>query len=152
MKRPDPSEYAAYYGKYIEKVPDGPIVDILRAQIRGTLELLRSVPESKGDHTYAVFGYRALRFGRSDATQLPGFEQDDYVRAAGFSARSMRHLADELETVRRGTVLLYEGFGEGDWSRKGIASSNPVSVRGLAYIIAGHELHHVKILKEQYLR
>ena len=170
MKRPDPSEYAPYYGKYIEKVPDGPIVDILRAQIRGTLELLRSVPESKGDYAYApgkwsikqvvghvidaerVFAYRALRFGRSDTTQLPGFEQDDYARAGGFAARSIRHLTDELETVRRATVLLYEGFGEGDWLRKGIASSNPVSVRALAYIIAGHELHHAKILKEQYLR
>jgi hypothetical protein len=98
-----------------------------------------------------VFSYRALRFGRSDATQLPGFEQDDYVRAGGFAARSLRHLTDELEAVRRATVLLYEGFDEEHWSRKGIASANPVTVRSLAYIIAGHELHHVKILKERYL-
>ena len=169
MKRPDPSEYAPYYGKYIEKVPDGPIVDVLRTQILGTLELLRSLPESKGDHIYApgkwsikqvvghvtdgerVFAYRALRFGRGDATQLPGFEQDDYARAGGFPARSLRHLSDELEAVRRATVLLFEGFGEEDWLRRGTASSNPVSVRGLAYIIAGHELHHVKILRERYL-
>lgn len=167
--RPGPSEYSPYYGRYIELVPDGSIVDLLRTQVRGTLELLRSLPEAKGDHSYApdkwsikqvvghvidgerVFSYRALRFGRSDATQLPGFEQDDYVRAGGFAARSLRHLADELEAVRRATVLLYEGFGEEHWSRKGIASANPVTVRALAYIIAGHELHHVKILKEKYL-
>ena len=169
MRRPEPSEYAPYYGRYIERVPDGPIVDILRTQVRGTLELLRALPEAKGAHSYApgkwsikqvvghvidaerVFGYRALRFGRSDATQLPGFEQGDYARAGGFAARSLRHLTEELEAVRRATVLLYEGFGEEDWSRKGIASANPVTVRALAYIIAGHELHHVKILKEQYL-
>jgi len=169
LKRPVASEYAPYYARYIELVPDGPIVDILRTQVRDTLELLRAQPEAKGEHRYApdkwsikelvghvidgerVFAYRALRFGRNDATQLPGFEQDDYVRDGGFAARSLHHLADELEAVRRATVLLYEGFSEEHWSRKGVASENPVTVRGLAYIIAGHELHHVKILKEKYL-
>lgn len=169
MKRPEPSEYAPYYGRYIERVPEGPIVDVLRTQIRGTLDLLRSVPEAKGEYRYApgkwtikevvghvvdgerVFGYRALRFGRGDTTQLPGFEQDDYVRQGGFDARTLRHLTDELEAVRRATVQLFEGFGEESWSRKGIASSNPVSVLALAYIIAGHEIHHLKILREQYL-
>jgi hypothetical protein len=151
LKRPEPSEYAPYYGRYIERVPDGSIVDVLRSQVRGTLDLLRSVPEAKGDYSYApgkwsikevvghvidgerVFGYRALRIGRSDATPLPGFEQDDYVRAGGFAARSLRHLTEELETVRRATVLLYEGFREEDWSRKGTASGNPVTVRSLAH-------------------
>jgi hypothetical protein len=169
LKRPDPSEYAPYYGRYIDQIPDGPIVDLLRTQVRGTLDLLRSLPESKGDHRYApgkwsikqvvghiidgerVFSYRALRFGRGDSTELPGFEQDDYARDGGFDARTLRHLIDELESVRRGTVLLFEGFGEEAWLRKGIASSNPVSVRALAYIIAGHEHHHVKVLREKYL-
>jgi DinB family protein len=144
-------------------------VDLLRTQVRGTLDLLRSLPESKGDHRYApgkwsikqvvghvidgerVFSYRALRFGRGDATELPGFEQDDYARDGGFEARTLRHLTDELESVRRATVLLFEGFGEEHWLRKGIASENPVSVRALAYIIAGHEHHHVRVLREKYL-
>ena len=169
MKRPDPSEYAPYYGRYIELVPEGSIVEILRTQVRGTLDLLRSLPEANGNHRYApgkwsikqvvghvtdgerVFSYRALRFGRGDATQLPGFEQDDYARDGGFDVRTLQHLSDELEAVRRATVRLYEGFSEEESLRKGIASSNPVSVRALAYIIAGHELHHVKILKEKYL-
>jgi len=169
LKRPDPSEYAPYYGRYIERVPDGPIVDILRSQIRGTLELLRALPEAKGEHRYApgkwsikqvvghvidgerVFSYRALRFGRGDETKLPGFEQDDFARAAVFATRSLRHLTDELEAVRRATVLLYEGFGEEDWLRRGTAAENPVTVRSLAYIIAGHELHHVTMLQEKYL-
>lgn len=169
MSRPDPSEYAPYYGRYIEQVPGGPIVDVLRTQVRGTLDLLRSVPEAKGDYRYApgkwsikqvvghvvdgerVFAYRALRFGRGDATELPGFEQDDYARDGGFDTRTLRHLTDELEAVRRATLLLLEGFDEAALLRKGIASSNPVSVRALAYIIAGHEMHHVKILREKYL-
>ena len=169
MKRPDPSEYAPYYGRYIEQIPEGSILDLLRTQVRGTLELLRSLPESKGDHRDApgkwnikqvvghvidgerVFSYRALRFGRGDTTELPGFEENDYAREGGFDARTLRHLADELECVRHATVLLYEGFGEESWVRKGIASSNPVTVRALAYIIAGHERHHVRILREKYL-
>ena len=169
LGRPEPSEHAPYYARYVDLVPDGPIVDLLRGQIRDTLDLIRGLPDSKADHAYApgkwtirqvvghvadaerVFSYRALRFGRRDDTQLPGFEENDYAREGGFGARALRHLADELEAVRRATVLLFEGFDDGAWLRKGVASSNPVSVRALAYIIAGHERHHVKVLRERYL-
>lgn len=169
MPRPDPSEYNTYYGRYISLVPDGPIVDRLREQIGETLAVLRALPESRGEHRYApgkwsikevvghvadgerVFGYRALRIGRGDETPLPGFEQDDYVRHGGFSARTLRHLLDELEAVRRGTVLLLEGLDETAMKRLGTASGFPVSVRALAYIIAGHELHHLQVLRERYL-
>lgn len=169
MSRPDPSEYGAYYGRYISLVPDGPIVDTLRDQMAETLGLLRALPESRADHRYApgkwsikeivghvadaerVFGYRALRIGRGDETPLPGFEQDPYVRAGGFGARSLRHLLDELEAVRRATVLLLEGFDEIAMARRGTASGMPVSVRALAYIAAGHELHHRTVLRERYL-
>jgi hypothetical protein len=169
LSRPDPSEYGAYYGRYISLVPDGPIVERLRDQIAETLALLRSLPEARGDHRYApgkwsikemvghiadserVFSYRALRIGRGDETPLPGFEQNDYVNAGGFGARTLRHLVDELETVRRGTVLLLEGFDDAAMVRRGTASGFPVSVRALAYILAGHELHHRNVLKERYL-
>lgn len=169
MSRPDPSEYGAYYGRYISLVPEGSIVDTLRGQIAETLGLLRALPESRGDHRYApgkwsikeiighvadaerVFAYRALRIGRGDETPLPGFEQDDYVRTGGFGARPLRHLLDELEAVRRGTVLLLEGFDEAAMTRRGTASGMPVSVRALAYIAAGHELHHRKVLRGRYL-
>jgi hypothetical protein len=169
LSRPDPSEYGAYYGRYISLVPDGPIVDRLREQIAETLGLLRALPESRGDHRYApgkwsikemighladserVFAYRALRIGRGDETPLPGFEQDGYVRNGGFGARTLRHVADDLEAVRRSTVLLFEGLDETAMIRRGTASGFPVSVRALAHILAGHELHHRSILKERYL-
>ncbi|HET9253242.1 MAG TPA: DinB family protein [Candidatus Eisenbacteria bacterium] len=169
MSRPEPSEYNTYYGRYISLVPDGPIVARLREQIVETLAVLRALPESRGEHRYApgkwsikeivghvcdaerVFGYRALRIGRGDETPLPGFEQDDYVRNGGFSSRTLRHLLDELEAVRRGTVLLLEGLDETAMKRHGTASGFPVSVRALAYITAGHELHHLKVLRERYL-
>lgn len=169
MSRPEPSEYNTYYGRYISLVPDGPIVDRLRGQIGETLSVLRALPESRGEHRYApakwsikeivghvadaerVFSYRALRIARGDETPLPGFEQDDYVRNGNFGARTLRHLVDELEAVRRGTVLLLEGFDETAMTRRGTASGFPVSVRALAYIAAGHELHHLKVLRERYL-
>lgn len=169
MSRPDPSEYNAYYGRYISLVPDGPIVEQLGTQIAETLGVLRALPESRGEHRYEpgkwsikelvghladgerVFSYRALRIGRGDETPLPGFEQDDYVRNGGFGARKLGHLIDELETVRRATVLLFEGLDEAAMTRRGTASEFPVSVRALAYIIAGHERHHLKVLRERYL-
>lgn len=169
MSRPDPSEYNAYYGRYISLVPDGPIVEQLRTQIAETLDVLRALPESRGEHRYEpgkwsikelvghvtdgerVFSYRALRIGRGDETPLPGFEQDDYVRNGGFGARTLRHVLDELEAVRRATVLLFEGLDEAAMVRRGTASEFPVSVRALGYIIAGHERHHLKVLRERYL-
>jgi hypothetical protein len=144
-------------------------VDLLRAQARETQELLRSIPESKGDHAYApgkwtikevighvidgerVFSYRALRIARGDTTPLPGFEQDDYVPQGAFGARTIRSLADELETVRLATISLLEGLPAGVGPRMGTASDNPVSAQALAYIIAGHERHHVGVLRERYL-
>jgi hypothetical protein len=169
LSRPDPSEYGAYYGRYISLVPEGPIVDRLREQIAVTVGVLRDLPEARGEHRYApgkwsikeivghltdserVFGYRALRIGRGDETPLPGFEQDDYVRNGGFGTRTLRSLLDEFETVRRGTVLLLEGLDETAMTRRGTASGFPVSVRALAYIVAGHELHHLNVLRERYL-
>jgi hypothetical protein len=155
VTRPSPSEYAPYYGKYIELVPDGPIVDVLRSQMSETLKLLRSIPEAKGSHAYApgkwtikevvghvtdgerVFSYRALRFARADATALPGFDENQYTPNG--------------EIVRRPTAALFEGLPKDAATRMGTASNNPVSVQALAYIIAGHERHHVKLLRERYL-
>jgi hypothetical protein len=169
MKRPGPTEYAPYYGKYVERVPDAPIVGLLRDQMKATLDLLRSIPEGKENYAYApgkwtikevighvidserVFSYRALRIARADATPLPGFDQDEYVPRGGFASRTVRSLADELEAVRRATVSLFEGLPQEAAARMGTASDNPVSVQALAYIIAGHELHHVAGLRERYL-
>ena len=130
---------------------------------------MRSIPSEKGDYRYApgkwsikellghvidgerIFAYRALRFGRNDQTALNGFEQDDYVAAGAFDKRELSDLIDEFEEVRRATIHLFRGFDETAWTRRGVASENEVSVRALAYIIAGHELHHMGVLRERYL-
>ena len=167
--RPAPDEYAPYYGRYIAAVPDGSIVETLRDQIGETVAFLGSLPEAKGDHRYEpgkwsvkevighlidserVFSYRALRFARRDETPLPGFEQDDYVPAGAFGKRTLRDLADEFRTVREATLLLYRHLDEEALSRSGIASENRMSVRALAWCIAGHERHHIQVIRERYL-
>lgn len=169
IARPGTDEYAPYYGTYIGKVPDGDLRAMLASQLAETLALIRSIPESRGGHRYApdkwsikgvlghladserIFSYRALRIGRGDTTPLPGFEQDDYVPMGNFDARSLRDLADELAAVRQATLHLFAHLDQAAFERRGTASGKPVSVRALAYIIAGHELHHVGILKTRYL-
>lgn len=167
--KPDAAEYAAYYGKYVALVPDDVgVVSVLHRQLDGTLELLRDIPEANGIMRYApdkwsikevighvadterIFAYRALRFARGDATPLPGFEQNDYVVNAWFDECSLAELTAEFEHVRRATISLFMQFEHDAWQRSGIASGNPVSVRALAYIIAGHELHHRNILLSKY--
>ena len=166
--RPASDEHAPYYGKYIALVPDGEIVAQLAFQIRETIEMLAELPGSAGDYRYAagkwslkevlghmidterVFSFRALCFARGDQNPLPGFEQDDYVRNSGSGARSLRNLLEEFETVRETTVLLFQSLHAEAWSRRGIASGNEVSVRALAWMIAGHELHHRQGIRENY--
>jgi DinB superfamily len=167
--RPDLTEYAPYYGKYINLVPEGDILTALGRQMDGTLALLRGIPESQADSRYApgkwsikevighlidaerIFGYRALRFARNDQTAIEGFEQDDYVKHGGFGEQSLSDLASEYEHVRRANIFLLRGLSSDAWDRRGRASDNEVSVRALAYIIAGHELHHMEIIRSKYL-
>ena len=167
--RPEKSEYQPYFEQYISLVPDGDIVGRLGTQLDETLALLRSIPEDRGDFRYAegkwsikelighvidserVFAYRGLRFGRGDTTPLEGFEQDDFVRGADFNKRTLSDLADEYEHVRRSTIALFRSLEASAWDRRGVANNNEVSVRGIAFIIAGHERHHLEILRTRYL-
>ena len=98
-----------------------------------------------------IFTARALRFARNDPTPQPSFEQDDYVRNATFDAYPLADLASELEAVRQATIFLFRHLDEQAWTRRGMANNAEVSVRALAYIIAGHELHHREILSTRYL-
>jgi hypothetical protein len=169
ITRPAPDEYGPYYGRYIERVPEGDLCDLLEGQMNETLALLRSIPETRGTYRYApekwsvkevvghvidterIMSYRALRVGRGDTTPLPGFEQSDYVPTGHFDRRSLADLGEELAAVRRATVLLFGHFDAAALGRRGTASGHPVTTRALAYIIAGHERHHVAILREKYL-
>jgi uncharacterized damage-inducible protein DinB len=168
--RPDANEYAPYYGKYISLVPEGDVVVTLSRQLDETLALLRGLSVAQADARYApdkwsikevvghiidterIFGHRVFRFARNDQTPLPGFEQDDYVRAADFSNRQLDDLAAEFEHVRRANLYLLRSLDDAAWLRRGVASSNEVSVRALAYIIAGHERHHMHIVRTRYLQ
>jgi hypothetical protein len=169
MNKPDSTEYAPYYERYISLVPDGEIVVTLGKQIEGTLGLIRGLSAAHGDLRYApgkwsvkevighlidaerIFAYRALRIARNDTTPLPGFDENSFVDNAGFGARSLADLAEEFEYTRMSNVCLFKSLGGGPSMRLGVASDNKVSVRAIAYIIAGHELHHVGILRSRYL-
>jgi len=168
IPRPVAPEYAPYYGRYIDKVPDGDLLRTLEDQGRETQAVLAGLSEAKALHRYApgkwsvkevighvtdterVFSYRALRFARGDATALPGFDENAWVPAGSFDARSLADLAAELDAVRRATLALFRGLDAAALARRGTASDNAVSVRAIAWIIAGHERHHVALLHERY--
>ena len=167
--KPDSTEYLPYYGRYISLVPDGDILAVLGQQIEETTGFLNSIPEERGDFRYApdkwsikelvghmidterIFAYRALRFARNDKTPLPGYEQDDYVSNASFNSCTLTDLASELKTVRQSTIFLLKHLEPGAWVRSGLANDGEASVRALAHIIAGHELHHREVLRTRYL-
>ncbi len=167
--RPEAGEYASYYGKYVSQVPEGDVVETLERQMGETLALLGTLDEERAGRGYGpgkwsvkelvghlsdaerVFAYRALRFARGDSTPLPGFDQDPYVSAGNFNARTLSDVTEEFAEVRRATVRLLRSLGQEAWGRRGVASDNEITVRALAYIIAGHEAHHVRILRERYL-
>ncbi len=170
IEKPKPDEYAVYAAQYIELVPDdGGVLEHLSNNLESTREFLGSLPEEKLLYRYAegkwtikeivqhiadgerVFAYRALRFARGDSTELTGFEQDDYVLTSGANERTIESLLDELSTVRAGTISLYEGLDESTHLLSGIASGNIMTVRAIAYHLAGHELRHLSIIRERYL-
>jgi len=169
ISKPDTTEYLPYYGKYVSLVPDGNILTVLNKQMEETASLLNSIPESRSDFRYApdkwsikelvghmidserIFAYRALRFARNDKTPLPGYEQDDYVSNASVDSCTLTDLASELKSVRQSTVFLFKHLDENAWIRRGLANDSEASVRALAHIIAGHELHHREILRSRYL-
>jgi DinB superfamily len=169
MNKPDSKEYAPYFEKYISLVPEGEIVVTLGKQIESTLSLVRGLSAAQGDLRYApgkwsvkevighlidaerIFAYRALRFARRDATPLPGFDENSFVDNAGFGSRSLADLAEEFEHTRKSNLYLFKSLDADSSLRLGTASDNNISVRAIAYIIAGHELHHVGILQSRYL-
>jgi hypothetical protein len=166
---PEPGEYLPYFEKYISLVPQGDIVTILERQLEATLNLLGGLSETQAGARYApdkwsikelighlidterILAYRALRFARNDQTPIPGYEPDEYVRHAAFDSSRLSDLADEFEHVRRANLCLFRRLDGAAWLRRGLASGAEVSVRALAYIIAGHEIHHTRILQTKYL-
>ena len=169
IPRPEPSEFAPYYGRYIEQIPErADPIQLLSAQFDVVPAVLLAVPRGREGFRYApekwsirevvghlcdaerIFAYRILRIARADATPLPGFEEKDYVTHGGFDARSLGDLTDDWTTARRSTIALARGLAPEAWERRGTASGHPVSARAILYIIIGHVAHHMGILKERY--
>ena len=169
QERPGADEYREFYAGYVARVPAGDIVEHLRRQLDGTLALVAGLPPAGADHAYApgkwtvkqvighlsdserVLSARAVCFARGEAAPLPPFDEDAYVAIAGFERRALDSLIEELRAVRGATVALFDGLSAEAWTRRGTASGHPITVRALAWIIAGHELHHRAILEERYL-
>lgn len=168
MRRPEATEYAPFYANYVSKVPGSDVLSVLESQRTQMLQLFAGCSERQGNFRYApdkwtvkevlghindterIFSYRALRIARGDQTALPGFEQDDFVRNGAFGRRSIAELTDEFGAVRKASIILFRSLSEEVWDRRGVASQREVTVRALAFITAGHQMHHRAILEERY--
>lgn len=165
-----PSEYAPYYGAYINQVSDEyTLTEELEISAHRLVKFVREIPMDKFDYRYAegkwtikdiilhlidaerIFAYRALRFARNDKTELPSFDENAYVDEANANARSIQDLLTELLVVRQSTLSLFKSFSEEQLMRIGVASNNPMSVRALGFVIIGHQNHHQRIFEERYL-
>ncbi|WP_339146764.1 MULTISPECIES: DinB family protein [unclassified Sutcliffiella] len=166
-QRPSEEEYAGDFGEYIRLVPDGNIIDILLAQEKQMTELLASLTENHGAYRYAegkwrlkevvghiadgerVMAYRLLRFARGDQTPLSGFDQELFMPP--FENWTTAQLAEDYRAVRQSTITLLRGITAEAWSRKGTANNASITARALAYGIAGHEIHHMGVIRNLYL-
>lgn len=167
IQPPDASEYAEYYGGYIAQVPPQPILDVLRSQAARVSLFWQSIPESAAtrvDHPYTwnirqvmdhvndgerIFGYRLLRIARGDTTELPGFDENHYAMASEEHPAPLTDIALTFSALRQANLLLLQNLSPQAWDRKALASSSSVSVRALAYILAGHCSHHDRILRQR---
>ena len=169
MTRPQTTEAADYYFKYIDLITSDEIVPALQSQMGEMLQFLSGISEEQSLHSYApgkwtirellnhvndgerVFSARAFWFARGFTDALPSFEQDIAVQMAQANNTSWAELVDEFKNVRLATISFFKSLPEEGWERTGVASDNPVSVRALAYIMAGHVAHHMGVLREKYL-
>lgn len=167
--RPSASEHAEFYAGYIRAVPEGDVLDALIAGEELMTALLSDLSEEEAEKGYApgkwtikeviqhcsdaerIFAYRALRIARGDKTDLPGWDENAYAPMSKANERSLEELLDEFESVREATMTLFAGLPAEAWERRGTANGHEVSVRAIAWINAGHVLHHCAVLQERYL-
>lgn len=168
-KRPQANECADFYKPYIRQVKSNDALQVLKEAKGQTATFLKSIPDEKWDFRYApekwslkevllhlidterIFGCRALRIARNDKTSLPGFDQDDFMPFCDAGNRSPQSIIEEYEVVREATIHLFENMTEEAFSRMGTASNYSLSTRAAAFIIAGHEAHHLKVVQEKYI-
>lgn len=169
MPAPARTEAAPYYFTYIDQVAPGDIRDVLESQRAEVVTLCAGVTEERSRHRYApdkwsvrqvlahmndcerLFVFRAMWFARGFESALPSFDQNIAMAAANADERTWSSHVKEFEHVRAATLSFFEGLPRDAWDRRGIASDNTFTVRALAYITAGHVVHHTRILRERYL-
>lgn len=169
MQRPERSEYDPYYETYVSLVPETEVTPVLSGQPTELQDIFTGMPEEKGTYSYAegkwsikellghlidgerMFAYRVLRISRGDKTPIEGFEQDGYIENAHSNDRSFAELLEEFKLLRRANVLFFNNLDDEAWTRVGTANEREISVRALAFIMAGHIRHHMEIMKTRYL-
>ncbi|MWV42972.1 DUF664 domain-containing protein [Paenibacillus sp. HJL G12] len=169
-QRPSSTEYNSYFDRYIRLVPDGHVTDILENSLQETSKLYSSLTKDQADFRHApdkwslkevlghitdnerIMSYRLLRIARGDQTPLPGYDQDELMKVAAFDACQLTNLVDEYRLVRQSTLALLRGLPSEAWTRTGTVGGRESSARAWAYIMAGHELHHMNVIRDKYLR
>ena len=164
------NEYAPYYQPYVELVQDGDLITILSEQMEEMVAFLKDITDLQAEYRYGegkwslkevighvidaerIMAYRLLSIARGESQNLPGFNEEDYVQRAAFTKQSVDELLQHFSIVRQSTVVLLKSLGDEDWLRRGSANNYEVTVRALAVIIAGHELHHRHIINERYMK
>lgn len=165
-----PEQVPSFYQGYVARVQEYDLIEALEVSFRETDTLLSQIPESLGTFAYApgkwtvkellqhmmdaerVFAFRALTFARNDKTHLPPFDENAYVPESNAHATSITEMAGSMERLRATTLDLFRSFTPEMLKRRGVANKNEMTVEGIGYIIAGHELHHVAILTERYVK
>jgi hypothetical protein len=169
MSRPQPAEYDPYYDKYISLVRETEVIDALARQPAELSALFDGLSDTRGAYAYAegkwtmkeslshvidaerMFAYRVFRISRGDQTPIEGFEQDGYIENSHANGRSFSDMLDEFRLLRKANILFFRNLHPDDWVRTGTANQVTVSVRALAYIMAGHVNHHLNIFHSHYL-
>jgi uncharacterized damage-inducible protein DinB len=168
IQRPQPDEYVPFHNTYISKVPDGDVIALMEKLKESTYHLFSTMSDERANYAYdegkwtlkqvlghmidteRTFAYRLFCFSRNNI-ELPGFDQDIYVNNANFNSRTIQSLAEEFRAARESNIYMVSALTDEQLDRKGVASGNTVSVRALVYMLPGHELHHLKLIKERYL-
>jgi hypothetical protein len=169
IEKPAATEYAQYYGKYVDKVASADVVGFLEQQRSEMSQLIRGIDEAKGGFRYEtgkwsikellghvidaerVFAYRALVFARNDKTALPGFDQDPWVHNSNYTNLKIGEIAAEFDSVRLATIVLFKHMDASAFRREGMANGDRMTARAAAFVIAGHAQHHVDVLRSRYL-
>ena len=169
MRPPNANEYDEYYGAYIGRVPDRPVLDVLAEASDALAAVLDRVPDSEETFAYApgkwtirevvghildterVFGYRALHMARSDPAALPGMDQEIWAAGSNAAGRSLTDQLSEFRALRESHVALFSSFDDAILGREGVASGLRFTVRALVFVVAGHEIHHRGVLEDRYV-